>query len=48
MGELFKFQVDDEVAAQEAVVEDEIEKVVVAVEGEPLLTGLEEKAFAEF
>ena len=48
MRELVEFQVDQDVAAQEAVVEDEVEEVVVVVEGEALLPGLEEEAFAEF
>ena len=48
MGELVELQVDDQIATQEAVVEDEIEKVVVAIEGESLLPRLEEEALAEF
>jgi hypothetical protein len=47
MGELVELQVDDQIAAQEPIVEDEIEEVVVAIEGETLLPGLEEKAFAQ-
>ena len=47
MREFAQLQVDDEVAAQEPVVEDEVEEVVVAVEGESLLPGLEEEAFAQ-
>ena len=37
MRELVELQVDDQIAAQKPVVEDEVEKVVVAVEGEALL-----------
>ncbi len=48
MGELVELEVDDDVAAQEPVVENEIKEVVVAIEGETLLPGLEEKALAEF
>jgi hypothetical protein len=48
MRELVEFEIDDDIAAEEAVVEDEIDEVVVFVEGEALLAGLEEKAFAEF
>ena len=47
MGEFAKFQIDDEVAAEDAVVKDEVEEVVVAIEGEPLLARLEEKAFSK-
>src|SRR4051812_39790701 len=47
MGEPVELQVDDEVAAQEPIVEDEVEEVVVSIEGEPLLAGLKEEAFAE-
>ena len=48
MRELVELEVDDDVAAEEAVVEDEVHEVVVLVEGEALLAGLEEEAFAEF
>jgi hypothetical protein len=48
MGELVELEVDDDVAAEEAVVEDQIDEVVVFIEGEALLAGLEEEAFAEF
>ena len=47
MRELVELQVDDQIAAQEPVVEDEVEEVVVAVEGETLLPCLEEEAFAQ-
>ncbi|MDB6006162.1 MAG: hypothetical protein JWR15_3149 [Prosthecobacter sp.] len=48
MRELVELEVDDDVAAEEAVVEDEIDEVVVFIEGEALLAGFEEEAFAEF
>lgn len=48
MRELVELEVDDDVAAQEAVIEDEIDEVVVFIEGEAFLAGLEEEAFAEF
>ena len=48
MGELVPFEVEEDVAAKEAVVEDEIDAEVIIVEGEALLTGLEEEAFTEF
>ena len=44
MGELVELEVNDHVAAQQTVVEDEIDEEVVLVEGEALLAGLEEKA----
>ena len=47
MRELVELQVDDQIAAQEPVVEDEVEEVVVAVEGEALLPSLKEEAFAQ-
>jgi len=43
-----ELEVDDDVAAEEAVVEDEVHEVVVLIEGEALLAGLKEEAFAEF
>jgi hypothetical protein len=48
MRELVELEVDDDVATEEAVVEDEIHEVVVLIEGEAFLAGLEEKAFAQF
>lgn len=48
MGKLVELEVDDDVAAEEAVVEDEVDEVVVFIEGEALLAGLEEEAFTEF
>ena len=47
MGQLVELQVNDEVAAQEAVVENEVQEVVLAVEGESFLPGLEEKTLAQ-
>ena len=46
MGELVELEVDEDVAAEEAVVEDEIDKVVVFIEGEASLAGFEEEALA--
>lgn len=43
-----ELEVDDDVAAEEAIVEDEVHEVVVLIEGEALLAGIEEEAFAEF
>ncbi len=48
MRQFVALEVDEDVAAEEAVVEDEIDVVVVVVEGEPFLPGLEEKTFSEF
>jgi len=48
MRRLVQFDVDDDVAAQEAVVEDQIDEIVVLIEGEALLASLEKEAFAEF
>ena len=47
VGKLVELKVNDQIAAQEPVVEDEVEEVVVAVEGETLLAGLKEEAFAK-
>ena len=47
MRELVELQINDQIAAQKPIVEDEVEEVVVAVEGESLLPRLEEKAFAQ-
>ena len=44
MGKFVELEVDDDVAAEEAVVEDEIHEVVVLIESEALLAGLEEEA----
>src|SRR6185369_10659615 len=48
MAELVEFEVDDHIAAQQTVVEDEIDEEVVFVEGETLLASLEEKSLAQF
>lgn len=48
MRRFVELEVDDDVATQKAVVEDQIDEVVVLIEGEALLAGLEKKAFAEF
>ena len=48
MGELVALEVDEDVAAEQAVVEDEVDEEVVIVEGEALLAGLEEEALPEF
>ena len=48
MRRFVQLEVDDDVAAQEAVVEHQIDEVVVLIEGEAFLPGLEEEAFAEF
>ena len=48
MRELVELEVNDDIAAQEPVVEDEIHEVMILVEGESLLAGLEQKTFAEF
>src|ERR1035437_740101 len=46
MGDLAEFQIDQHIAAQQAVVENQIHEEVVFVEGEPPLPRLEEEAFA--
>jgi hypothetical protein len=48
VGEFVDFEVDEDVAAEESVVEDEIDVEVVFFEAEAFLAGLEEEAFAEF
>ena len=48
MGKFANFQVDEHIAAQQAVVEHQIDKKMVFLEGEPLLPCLEKKAFSEF
>ena len=42
------FEVDEQVAAEEAVVEDEVDVVVLVADGDALLPGLEAEAGAEF
>ena len=46
--ELVEFEVDQNITTQQAVVEHKVHEEVVFVEGEALLPGLEEKAFAKF
>lgn len=48
MGELAKLEVDQHVAAQQAVVEHQIDEKVVVAKAESLLPGLEQEAFAQF
>src|ERR1017187_2351331 len=48
MGDLAEFQIDQDIAAQQAVVENQVHEEVVFVEGEPPLACLEEEAFAHF
>jgi hypothetical protein len=48
MGDLANFQIDQDIAAQQAVVENQIHEKVFFVECESLLARLEEKAFAHF
>src|ERR1017187_4647153 len=48
MGDLAEFQIDQDVAAQQAVVENQVHEEVVFVEGEAPLARLEEEAFAHF
>lgn len=48
MGQLAALEVDQHVAAQQPVVEDEVDEEVAVVEREPLLPRLEQEALAEF
>src|SRR5664279_1899598 len=48
MGDPAEFQVDQDIAAQQAAVEDQIHEEMVFIEGESLLARLEEEAFAHF
>jgi hypothetical protein len=48
VGEFVALEIDENIAAQEAVVENEVDAKVVVVEGEAFLAGFEEKAFPEF
>src|ERR1017187_9118894 len=48
MGDLAEFQIDQDIAAQQAIVENQVHEEVVFVEGEAPLPRLEEKAFAHF
>ncbi len=48
MRELLQLEINHDIASQQPIVENEIEKIVVAIERETLLPGLEEEALAEF
>ena len=48
VGDLADLQIDQHVAAQQAIVEDQIDEEMFFLEGEALLPGLEEEAFAQF
>jgi hypothetical protein len=48
VGELSDFQIDEDVAAQQAVVENQVDEEVLFVEGEALLARFEEETLAEF
>ena len=48
VGDLADFQIEQHIAAQQAVVENEVDEEVVFVECEALLTRLEQEAFAHF
>ena len=45
VGEFVSLEVDEHIATQEAVVENEVDAKVVVVEGEAFLAGFEEKPF---
>ena len=47
MGEFVELEINDDVAAEEAVVEDEVHEVVVFIEGEAALPCLEEETFSK-
>ena len=48
MGDLADLQIEQDIASQQAVIENQIHEEVVFVEGEALLPRLEEEAFAHF
>ena len=48
MSELGEFEVDEHVAAQEAIVKDEVDEEVIFVKSEAFLPSLEQEAFAKF
>jgi len=48
MREFLELEINDDVTTQEPVVKDKVEEVVIAIESEALLPGLEEEAFAQF
>ena len=47
MGQFVCLQINEHIALQQAVVEHQVNIVVLLVEGEPLLTFLKEEAFAK-
>src|SRR5690242_2420291 len=47
MGEPTDFQINQDIATEQAVVENEINEEMVVVKGEALLTRLKQKAFAK-
>ncbi len=48
VGNLSNLKVDQDIAPEDTVVEDEIYEVVVGIEGKPLLSRFEEETFAQF
>ena len=48
MGELVELEVDDHVATQETIIEDQVHEEVIFVKGKTFLPRLEQEAFAEF
>src|SRR3972149_6570869 len=48
MRELVELEINEHVTTQQAVVEHQVDKIMVFVEGKALLARLEEKSFAKF
>ena len=48
MGKLAYFQINQHIAAQQAVVENQIDKKMIFIEGKAFLPGFEQKAFTQF
>ena len=48
MGQLVKLEINQDVTAQQTVVEHKIHEVMIAIKRESLLPGLKEKSLAEF
>ncbi len=48
MSQLVALEVNKHIAAQESIVKNQIDIEVVVIEGEPFLTSLKEKPFAQF
>lgn len=48
VGEAAKFQVYEDIAAQKAIVEDEIHKEVFPIEGKALLSSFKQEPFSQF